>query len=156
MKKITISPLATWTPELDVLIEKETAKIPFLEMKKPVDLPPLVQPIEPTEKYGIDAIVKSILLVKIIIDLAFAFIGITAIKKIIKAWRDNGKITIAMLTTVAGMLFSIRSLIQDFSAIKDAIYTLWDLKGQLWKEILDLSGTEWEMIKIELVEIYKA
>ena len=156
MKKISISPLATWTPELDELIKKEKSKIPFLVARETVDLPPMVEPTGPVEKYGIDAIVNAILLVKIVIDLVFTLIGVSAVKKIIKAYRENGKVTIGMLTTIAGMLFSIRSLIREFSALKDAVYTLWDLKGMLWKEILDLSGAEWELVKGEIVEIFKA
>jgi len=155
MKKITISPLASWTPELTELVEKEKAKIPFLEMKEVIELDPLI-PLTRVEKYGIDNIVKSILLVKIMIDLIYTIVGVTAIKSLISNFRKHRKVTMAMITTIAGLLFSIRSIIKHFSALKDAMFTLWDIKGAIMQEILDLSGDEWEQIKKEIVLIFKA
>jgi hypothetical protein len=151
MKKITVSPLYVWTEDLQELIDKEKEKIPNLEMKTIISTEEVP---ETTEKYGIDNIVKSILLFRIMIDLVYGIVGIVSIKKLISIYRQNGKISLAMVGTLLGAVFSIREIINNFSALKDAMFTLWEIKKHIKNEILDLSGLEWERLKPEIANIF--
>jgi uncharacterized membrane protein len=151
MRKISVSPLVVWTPDLYEIIEKEKEKLPFLEMKTVVSKE---QENESKEKHGIDNIVKAIFLMRIMLDLVYTVIGLSSVKKLITSYRDNGKVTASMIMTIAGMVFSIRSIINNFSALKDAMFTLWNIKGMVAKEIRDLSGAEWEQLKYEIAAIF--
>jgi hypothetical protein len=151
MKKITVSTLYVWTDDLQELIDKEKEKIPNLDMETIISTDDV--PVTP-EKYGIDNIVKSILLFRIMIDLVYTIVGIVSIKKLISIYRQNGKISLAMVGTLLGAVFSIREIINNFSALKDAMFTFWDIKNHVKNEILDLSGSEWEELKFAIAEVF--